>query len=409
MRKLLEVMIQKILDEEMKSFIGADLYERSEERRGYRNGYKSRTLKTRVGKIELNVPQERDGKFSSTVFERYRRSEKAFVASIIEMYLNGVSTRKVKKITEALCATEISKSQVSELVKTLDEEITTWQERPLEKSYPYLVVDARYEKIRRSSRVVTNGVLIVAGIGEDGYRETLGIWVMDTENEATWSDVFCKLKERGLTGVRYIVSDNHKGLRRAIGREFQGVIRQRCQVHFIRNILSRVTRKDRVFVCELLREITGSSTKESARRRLEDAAGKLREKYPRAADILDEEGEEILSVYELPLAHRKFMRTTNMLERLNEEIKRRTRVIRIFPDEGSCLRLIRAFAIEENEKWFERHYLDMGRIESELLEGGTSEITTGNNGGEVRQKVPTSSPLGGMREEGDILLTSVSN
>lgn len=359
-------MLQELLEEEMTAFLGAEHYERSEDRRGWRNGYKPRSFKTRVGKLELLIPKDREGNFQTELFQRYQRSEKALVLAIVEMYLKGVSTRKVKAITEALCGLDVSRSQVSNLTKCLEEDIQRWRNRPLEKKYLYLVVDARYEKVRRGSRVVSEGVLIVVGISEEGNREILGTWLASTESEPSWSEVFRDLKKQGLRGVRYIVSDDHPGLRSAIEKHFTGVPWQRCQVHFVRNVLGHVRKNDRKKVLELLRGITQSTTLETARRNLREAVEALEAEYPKVAEMLEEHGEEILAVYELPESHRKRMRSTNMLERFNEEIRRRTRVIRIFPDEGSCLRLVSALAMETNEEWLERRYLDME--EETLLE-----------------------------------------
>jgi len=362
-RALMRRMVQELLEEEMTSHLNAEPYSRTEERRGYRNGYKPRTLMTRVGRLELMVPKDREGRFQTELFEKYQRSEKALVLAIAEMYVAGVSTRKVKKITEELCGLEISRSQVSSLVKHLEEEIQQWRMRPLDKQYPYLVVDARYEKIRRDGAVIPQGVLIVVGVDEEGLREALGVWCADLESEATWSRVFRELKERGLTGVSYVVSDDHEGLTKAIARYFQGVVWQRCQVHFIRNILGMVSKKDRGAIAFHLKEITGAQTLESARRRLHEAVEALERSHPTVAEHLDTYGEEILAVHSLPDHHRKRMRSTNMLERLNEEIKRRTRVIRIFPNERSCIRLISALAMETNEEWMGRKYLEMNAVE----------------------------------------------
>ena len=359
LRKLLQHTIQRVLEEEITSFLNADTYERTENRKGYRNGYKPRKLKTRVGQIELMVPKDREGRFQTELFEKYQRNEKALTLAIMEMYIQGVSTRKVKKITEELCGLEISRSQVSALAKGLDEDITIWRKRPFEKEFPYLVVDARYEKVRRGGHVIFQGVLIVVGIREDGYREILGVWNADSENEQSWSEVFRDLKERGLKGVHYIVSDDHKGLVQSVKRHFQGVIWQRCQVHFIRNVLNLVSRKDRSNILRYLKEVTESRSRESARKRLAEAVDALETTHPKVAEYLDSYGEEILAVYALPEQHRKRMRSTNMLERYNEEIKRRTRVVRIFPNERSCIRLVVALAMETNEEWMARRYLNM--------------------------------------------------
>ena len=358
-RFLLQHMIQRILEEEITGFLNAEAYERTDSRKGYRNGYKPRTLKTRVGRIELMIPKDREGRFQTELFDKYQRSEKALSLAIMEMYVQGVSTRKVKKITEELCGLEISKSQVSNLTKNLDEEIEIWRNRSLKKKYPYLVIDARYEDIRRVGHVTSQGVLLVVGIDEDGRREHLGVWCADTENEQSWSSVFKELKERGLKGVKYIVSDGHKGLVKAIKWQFQGAIWQRCQVHFIRNVLILAPGKDRKKILTYLKEIIESRSIESARKRLRETVDELGASHPKVAEILDTHGEEILAVFALPQHHRKRMRSTNMLERYHEEIKRRTRVVRIFPNERSCIRLVTALAMETNEEWIERLYLTM--------------------------------------------------
>ena len=359
LKEMLQRLVQVVLEAEMQTFLQAESYERTDKRTGYRNGYKPRMLCTRVGTLELMVPKDREGRFQTELFERYQRSEKALMLSIAQMYIQGVATRKVKKITEALCGLEISKSQVSELTKRLDGEIEAWRNRPLEKEYIYLIVDARYEHIRSGGCVSSKAILIVVGIDKDEYREPLGVWAADSESETSWTDVFNALKKRGLRGVRYVVSDNHKGLRKAVSRCFQGALWQRCQVHFTRNILSYTSRKDRPYIMSLLREITGAQSLESARKRIAETVELLQRTHPKIADMLDTHGEEILAVYQLPETHRKRMRSTNMLERFNQEIKRRTRVVRIFPNEASCIRLVASLAMETAEEWMHRKYLTM--------------------------------------------------
>lgn len=248
MRRMMERVVQQVLEAEMTSFLGADAYERTGERKGYRNGYKPRTLKTRVGELELMVPKDRDGQFQTELFERYQRSEKALVLAVTQMYLEGVSTRKVRDITEALCGLEISKSQVSALSQKLDAEIEQWRQRPIEKVYPYLMIDARYEKVRRGGEVISQGVLLAVGVSEEGHREVLGVWTADSESEGSWGDVFSDLSRRGLRGVRYVVSDDHQGMVRAIERHFQGVAWQRCQVHFVRNLLNHTAAREKAAV-----------------------------------------------------------------------------------------------------------------------------------------------------------------
>jgi putative transposase len=359
LRELVERTVQQVLEAELTNFLGAGTYERNGERRGWRNGYKPRTLKTRVGELELMVPKDRDGEFQTELFERYQRSEKALVLAMLEMYVGGVSTRKVSAITEALCGLEVSKSQVSALTQQLDAEIEAWRTRQLTQAYPYLVVDARYERVRQSGSVVSQGVLVVCGIDERGYREVLGCWVAESESEASWSAVFAELKRRGLQGVRYVVSDDHAGMVKAIGRHFQGAVWQRCQVHFVRNALSLCGVAQRPVVLGLMRSVTEAPTRDVAWTALTTAIVELQKKAPKTARLLEEHGEEILGVYSLPEAHRKRIRTTNMLERQNQELKRRTRVVRVFPNGPSCLRLVLALLIETSQQWMERLYLRM--------------------------------------------------
>ena len=372
LRSLVQHMLQRVLEEELTAFLGAEVYERTAERRGYRNGFKPRTLKTRVGTMELLVPKDRAGLFQPSLFERYQRSEKALMLALAEMYVQGVSTRKVKAITEQLCGLTISKSQVSVLAKGLDEEIAAWRSRRLAAPYPYLMVDARYEKVRQGPRVTSQGVLLVIGISEEGYREILGVWQADTESAATWSDVFGDLKRRGLKGVRYVVSDNHQGLRSAVDRHFQGSVWQRCQVHFVRNVLSRVRKGDRASVVALLRSITKTPTRAATERALATAVEGLTARYPEVAALLEAAGPEILAVYALPAGHRKRLRSTNVLERYNQELKRRTRVVRIFPNGASCRRLVCALAIETNEEWLARRYL---RMDLQVVQPAAEEVT----------------------------------
>src|SRR3954468_17028134 len=237
LRLIVERVIQEVLEAEMTAHLRAEPYERSPERRGYRNGYKPRQLNTRVGTLSLQIPQDRDGTFSTQLFARYQRNEKALVLALMEMYVEGVSTRNVREITEVLCGTSFSKSLVSELAGQLDTELDAWRHRPLaETTYPYLSVDARYEHVRQDGRIVSQGVLIVAGVRADGHREILAVAVADTESEATYQYLFRDLKARGLSGVRLVTSDDHKGLKAAIDRHFQGASCQRCQVHFARDL-----------------------------------------------------------------------------------------------------------------------------------------------------------------------------
>jgi putative transposase len=364
LRFIVERVIQEILETEMTAHLNAEPYERSPERRGYRNGSKPRQLNTRVGTLTLQVPQDRDGTFSTQLFARYQRSEKALVLALMEMYVEGVSTRKVREITEVLCGTSFSKSLVSELAGQLDTELDAWRHRPLtETTYPYLSVDACYEHVRQGGRIVSQGVLIVAGVCADGHREILAVEVADTESEATYHHLFADLKARGLSGVRLVTSDSHKGLKAAIDRHFQGASWQRCQVHFARDLVKMVGAGRRKELAEDLRELFAVTTREQAMATAEAAAARWEATHPAVARLLEEGIEDCLACLAFPLAHRARIRTTNGLERLNEEIKRRTRVVRIFPNADACLRLVTALCVEQSEEWVSgRCYLNMADL-----------------------------------------------
>jgi transposase-like protein len=369
LRELIRQTLQTILEQELTAHLGANRYERSDERRGYRNGTKPRTLTTRVGRIELQVPQDRDGTFSPELFARYQRSEQALVLSLMEMYLPGVSTRKVTAITEQLCGTSFSKSQVSALTSRLDDELQAWRERRLTGPYPYLTVDARYEHVRVDGRVISQGVLIVSGVRDDGHREILAVTVADTESEATYQDLFRSLKQRGLQGVQVVTSDDHPGLRTAIARHFQGASWQRCQVHFARNLLGMVARRHRAALATDLKALFGAATAAQARTLAEEMADRW-QTHPPIAPLLEEELEDCLACYSFPAAHRPRIRSTNGLERLNQELKRRTRVVRIFPNRDSLLRLVTALAREQSEEWISgRRYLDMEPLTEAAVTG----------------------------------------
>jgi putative transposase len=365
LKQIVERVLQELLEAEMTEHIGAAPYERTENRKGQRNGYKPRTLRTRVGTLNLAVPQDREGAFSTRLFARYQRNEKALVLALMQMYVEGVSTRKVKEITEELCGTSFSKSLVSQLASGLDSELEAWRSRRLEaEAYPYLFVDARYEKVRVDGRVVNQGVLVVSAVRDDGMREILGVEVADTESEATYHELFRSLKSRGLKGVQLVVSDDPEGLRSAVCRHFQGAAHQRCQVHYQRNLLGMVSHIKRKELGADLRAIFAAPAREEALRIASSVANKWRGKgIEKVAEHLQEHIEECLSCLAFPESHRRRIRTTNSLERLNQEIKRRTRVVRIFPNRESCLRLVTALAVEVSEEWVTgRRYLDMEEL-----------------------------------------------
>ena len=364
LRTLVERTLQGLLETEMTAHIGAEPYERTETRSGHRNGYKPRTLHTRVGTLTLLVPQDREGTFSTALFARYQRSEKALVLALMEMYLEGVSTRKVQDITETLCGTSFSKSLVSSLVGRLDAELAAWRTRRLDDVlYPYLTIDARYEDVRCDGRIVSQGVLIVAGVREDGKREILSVDVADTESEATYQECFRQLKARGLQGVESVTSDDHRGLVAAVKRHFQGASWQRCQVHFARGLLGLVGVTKRAALGAGLRTVFAAQTIKEARKLATELADEWRTTHPHVAAQLDEHSEECLACYGFPPSHRVRLRTTNGVERLNEEIKRRTRVVRIFPNREACLRLATALCAEQSDDWVTgKRYLDITEL-----------------------------------------------
>ncbi|MDQ3498354.1 MAG: IS256 family transposase [Actinomycetota bacterium] len=371
LRGIVQRVVQEVLETEMTEHIGAAPYERSVTRAGHRNGHKPRTLRTRVGTLNLLVPQDREGTFSTRLFARYQRNEKALCLALMEMYVEGVSTRKVKEITEELCGTSFSKSLVCSLAGRLDAELEAWRNRRLEAdAYPYLFVDARYEKARVDGRVVSQGVLVVSAVrAPDGLREILAVEVADTESEATYQELFRSLKGRGLGGVELVVSDEHAGLKAAISRHFQGASWQRCQVHYARNLLGMVGFAKRKDLAADLRAIFAATSRETALGTASSVAEKWREKgSPKVGEHLEEHVEECLSCLAFPESHRRRIRTTNGLERLNQEIKRRTRVVRIFPNPQACLRLVTALCVEQSEEWVTgRRYLDMGELAEQQL------------------------------------------
>ncbi|MDQ3438304.1 MAG: IS256 family transposase [Actinomycetota bacterium] len=371
LKEIVQRVVQELVEAEMTEHIGAAPYERNVTRTGHRNGHKPRALRTRVGTLNLLVPQDREGTFSTRLFARYQRNEKALVLALMEMYVEGVSTRRVKDVTEELCGTSFSKSVVSSLAGSLDAELSAWRIRPLEAAaYPYLFVDARYEKVRVDGRVASQGVLVVSGVRDDGFREILAVEVADTESEATYQELFRSLKRRGLSGVELVVSDDHGGLKAAVERHFQGASHQRCQVHYARNLLGMVGATRRKELAADLRAIFAAPDGRSALGLASSVAEKWRRKgHEKVAEHIEEHIEECLSCLAFPESHRQRIRTTNGLERLNQEIKRRTRVVRIFPNRASCLRLVSALAVEQSEEWVtSRRYLDIRELDEHRCE-----------------------------------------
>jgi putative transposase len=360
LRELLQKVMQETLEAEMDKLLGAERYERTSMRTGYRSGYYERTLITRVGPIELRVPQDRDGHFSTEIFERYQRSEKALVSALAEMYVQGVSTRKVTEITEALCGQSFSASTISRINKTLDAELAAFANRPLEEEYPYLILDARYEKVREDGVVRPQAVLVALGVNGDGRRCVLAVEIANRESTTSWRDLLLQLKERGLRGVEFVVSDDHEGLKQAIAQTLPEAVWQRCYVHFLRNALDHLPRKADDDCLTELRWLYDRRDLDEARQDLAAWLSKWQGRYSKLCDWVEENIEETFSFYRLPRQHHKHLKSTNCLERLNQEIKRRTHVVRIFPNTASCLRLVRALAVETHEEWIEgTRYLNM--------------------------------------------------
>ena len=345
--------VQAILEVEMAECLQAGKHERNDQRLGYRSGYYRRRLITRVGTLVLRVPQDRAGHFSTQVFEQYQRSEKALVAALAQMYVQGVSTRKVAAITEELCGHEFSASSISAITARLDAQLEEFSRRPLTEAFPYVILDARYERVREGGVIVSRAILVALGIDWEGRRQVLAVECANRESQSSWRDFLVQLKARGLHDVLLVVSDDHPGLKAAIREVLPGAWWQRCYVHFLRNALDYLPRKADDDCLQELRWMYERRNVEEARRDLKQWLEKWNGKYPKLCVWVETNIEETWTFYRLPLAHHKHLKSTNLLERFNQEIKRRTLVVRIFPGEASCLRLVRAVAAEQHEEWME--------------------------------------------------------
>ncbi len=367
LRPVVQEVIQSVLEWEMEECLQAGVYERTEGRLGYRSGYYRRRLITRVGTMELRVPQDRAGRFSTQVFESYARSEKALVAALAQMYVQGVSTRKVAAITEELCGREFSASTISAITARLDEELRQFAERPLGGEFPYVILDARYERVREEGVVGSRAVLVALGIDWEGRRQVLAVEVARKESTHWWKEFLLRLKERGLQGVYLVVSDDHPGLKQAVSEVLPAALWQRCYVHFLRNVLDYLPRKADDDCLQELRWMYERRDVEEARRDLKAWLEKWAGKYARLCEWVEANIEETWQFYRLPREHHKHLKSTNLLERFNQEIKRRTQVVRIFPNEASCARLVRAVAAEQHEEWMEgSRYLNMELLREQL-------------------------------------------
>lgn len=367
LKKLMQTLLQEVLEAEMDEALRAGKGERTTARLGYRSGHYPRTLVTRVGKLELRVPQDRQGRFSTELFERYQRSDKALVAELMEMYVQGVSTRRVKAITEELRGHEFSASAVSAINQKLDLELTRFMTRRLEEEYPYVILDARYERVREDGVGQSRAVLITLGIGWDGRRHVLSVELANRESATSWKDHILALKQRGLHGVRFVVSNDHPGLKRAVMETLPEASWQRCYVHFLRNALDHLPRKHADEGLQELRWLYDLHELAEARLHLGQWLQRWQGVHRKLCEWVEANIEETFAFYRLPRAHHKHLKSTNLIERLNQEIKRRTLLVRIFPDEASCLRLVRALAVEIHEEWVdENRYLDMELLREHL-------------------------------------------
>jgi putative transposase len=355
LKKLLTWFFNLVMQLEAIQQSGAEPYERNEARTAQRNGYKERSLKTRVGELILKKPQFRDRSFKSCVFDKYSRVELALTNAIAESYLQGVSTRRIREVVSHLGVERLSASTVSRIAKELDEKVAEFLKRPIERPMPYIYVDASYFKVRDSGKYVTKAFLIITGIRDDGYREILGAKITDSESEGFWSGFFDELIDRGLKGVKLVVSDGHKGIQSAVSSRFLGSTWQMCQVHFSRAVLNNIPNRDKEVIAERLRQGFEDESK------MAELAVELRQKrYSKSADTIDRFSQDIWNHRAFPKEHWKKIRTTNGLERINKELKRRSRVVGAFPNDGALLRLGVTILMDINEEWLTgRKYLSM--------------------------------------------------
>jgi putative transposase len=355
--EMMRVLINQAMQVERSKYLQADEYERTEERKGHANGYKPKTVRTRMGEITFAVPQVREGGFYPSALEKGLRSERALTITLAEMYVQGVSTRRVKTITEQLCGVEISATQVSRATAQLDEVLQEWRERPLGE-ISYLYVDARYEKVREAGQVRDAAILVASGITPEGERQILGVSVSLSEHETHWKAFLKSLKDRGLNGMKLIISDDHEGLGAARRAVFGSIPWQRCQFHLQQNAGAYLPKQHmRLEVAADIRSMFNASDRKTAEELLQAAIQKYAVSAPRLSAWLEDNLSEGFSVFDFPLEHRRTIRTTNSLERINKEIRRRTRVVGVFPNEASCLRLVSALLMEISEEWqIGKHY-----------------------------------------------------
>jgi len=351
LKEALQVLMQALIEAEAEEQIGAKRYERTPERRTQRNGSRPRAWETRVGELALRIPKLRSGSFFPSLLEPRKRSEKALLAVVQTAYIRGVSTRKVDDLLESLGLTGMDKSRVSRICKELDEAVETFFQRPLQTSYPYLCLDALYLKVRRNHRIVSMALVIAIGIRETGEREVLGFDLGASEEQAFWEQFLRQLVQRGLKGVQLVTSDAHVGLKAAVEETLPGATWQRCRVHFMRNVLARIPKGDKSMVAAALRTIFSQPNGEAARAQLAEVVHALQTRWPEAARLVADAQEEVLAFMAFPRDHWRGIYSTNPLERLNKEVKRRTNVAGIFPDGPSVRRLVGSILMETDDEW----------------------------------------------------------
>jgi len=351
LQEALQRLTQTVLELEAAKQIGAGHYERTPERRTYRNGHRDRVWETRVGEIPLRIPKVRDGTYFPSLLEPRRRSEKALLAVVQQAYVEGVSTRRVDDLLQALGLTGIDKSRVSRICKELDEIVERFRSRPLEGQYPFIWLDALYLKVRDNHRIVSQALVIATGVRETGEREVLGFALGASEEEAFWLDFLRSLVRRGLNGVQLVTSDAHEGLKAALGKVLIGASWQRCRVHFMRNLLAHVSRGDKSVVAAALRTIFAQPDRQAAGIQVAEVVQAMQRRWPKAAELLAEAENDILAYMAFPPELWTRIYSTNPLERLNKEVKRRTNVVGVFPDSGSVTRLVGAVLLETSDEW----------------------------------------------------------
>jgi putative transposase len=373
LREGVRVLAQIVMDTEVSAQIGAGHYERSLERTAYRNGYRTRRWDTRTGTIELKIPKLTSGAYFPSLLEPRRRAEKALHAVIVEAYVKGVSTRKVDDLVRALGCDGISKSEVSRICKTLDEQVRTFLGRGIDQECPYLWLDATFHKVREAGRVISVATVVAIGVTSTGERTVLGAQTGPSEDHQFWVAFLRSLVKRGLRGVRLVISDAHEGLRQAIAKVLHEASWQRCRVHFMRNLLSVVPKQAQDAVAALVRMIFAEPDHVSAMAKLHEVARMLEERFPQAAELIEDAAEDVLAHLHFPREHRRRLHSTNPLERLHKEIKRRTRVVGIFPNRDSLMRMVGTLLAEQDDEWqvMDRRYFSLGSMTKvDALEGG---------------------------------------